>query len=67
MLNALECVLDMMYADLGPDGEDADHVEAQGAEVWFSDVEVMFGYGIRHEGSRSSRNRSWTTPFSYPA
>jgi hypothetical protein len=42
-----ECVLDMMYADLGPVGEDADHVEAQGVEVWFSDVEKVFGYGAQ--------------------
>ena len=35
----------MVYADLGPVGEDADHVEAQGVEGWFSGVEVVFGYG----------------------
>ena len=34
-----------MYADLGPLGEDADHVEAQGVEGWFLGVEVVFGYG----------------------
>ena len=35
----------MTYADLGPVGQDADHVEAQGVEGWFSGVEVVFGYG----------------------
>ena len=25
-------------------GEDADHVEAQGFEVWLSGVEIVFGY-----------------------
>jgi hypothetical protein len=35
----------VVYADLGPVGEDADHVEAQGVEGWFSGVEVVFGYG----------------------
>ena len=34
-----------MYADLGPVGEDADHVEAQGVELWVSGVKVVFGYG----------------------
>ncbi len=34
-----------MYADLGPVGEDSDHVEPQGVELWFSGVEVVFGYG----------------------
>jgi hypothetical protein len=33
-----------MQADLGPVGEDSDHVEAQGFEVWLSGVEVVFGY-----------------------
>jgi hypothetical protein len=47
MLTVLECVLDMMYADLGTVGEDADHVEPQGVELWFSRVEVMFGYGAQ--------------------
>jgi hypothetical protein len=32
-------------ADLGPVGEDADHVEAQGFELWVSRVEVMLGNG----------------------
>jgi hypothetical protein len=36
-----------MYADLGPVGEDADHVEAQGVEGWFSGVKVVFGYGAQ--------------------
>jgi hypothetical protein len=40
-----ERVLDVMQADLGPVGEDADHVEAQGVEGWVSGVEVVFGYG----------------------
>jgi hypothetical protein len=40
-----ERVLDVMYTDLGPVGEDSDHVEAQGIEGWFSGVEVVFGYG----------------------
>jgi hypothetical protein len=35
----------MMYVDLGTVSEDADHVEPQGIEVWFSRVEVMFGHG----------------------
>jgi hypothetical protein len=39
-----ERVLDVMYTDLGPVGEDADHVEPQGFEVWPSGVEVVFGY-----------------------
>jgi hypothetical protein len=34
-----------MYTDLGPVGEDSDHVEAQGVEGWCSGVEVVFGYG----------------------
>src|SRR5919107_3042864 len=33
-----------MYADLGLVGEDSDHVEPQGFEVWLSGVEVVFGY-----------------------
>src|SRR5215211_9153960 len=36
-----------MQADLGPVGEDSDHVEAQGFEVWLSGVEVVFGYGAQ--------------------
>jgi hypothetical protein len=40
-----ERVLDVMQSDLGPVGEDADHVEAQVLEGWFSGVEVVFGYG----------------------
>jgi hypothetical protein len=42
---ALESVLDMIYANLGPVGKDADHVEPQGFEVRFSGVEVVLGYG----------------------
>jgi hypothetical protein len=37
----------MIYADLGAVGQDADHVEAQGVEMWFSGVEVVFGYGAQ--------------------
>jgi hypothetical protein len=44
-LHASESILDVMYADLGPVGEDPDHVEAQGFELWSSGVEVVFGYG----------------------
>jgi hypothetical protein len=33
-----------MQADLGPLGEDSDHVEVQGFEVWLCGVEVVFGY-----------------------
>ena len=40
-----ESILDMMYADLGTIGQDADHIEAQGFEMWFSGVEVVLGYG----------------------
>jgi hypothetical protein len=43
-LTALKCVLDVMHPDLGSVGKDADHVEPQGLEVWFSGVEVVFGY-----------------------
>jgi hypothetical protein len=35
----------MMYADLGTVGQDTDHIEAQGVEMWLSGVEVVFGYG----------------------
>ena len=35
----------MIDADLGALGEDTDHVEAQGLEVWLCGVEVVFGYG----------------------
>src|SRR5918992_617049 len=42
-----ESILDMMYADLGAVGQDADHVEPQGVEMWFSSVEVVFGYGAQ--------------------
>ena len=42
-----EGVLDVMYAHLGPVGEDTDHVEAQRIVVWFSDVEKVFGYGAQ--------------------
>jgi hypothetical protein len=38
----------VLQADLWPVGEDADHVEAQGFEVWLSGVEIVFGY--RAEG-----------------
>jgi hypothetical protein len=38
----------VLQADLRPVGEDADHVEAQGFEVWLSGVEIVFGY--RAEG-----------------
>jgi hypothetical protein len=34
-----------MQADLGPVGQDSDHVEAQGVVLWFSGVKVVFGYG----------------------
>jgi hypothetical protein len=34
-----------MYTDLGPVDEDTDHIEPQGVELWFSRVEVVFGYG----------------------
>jgi hypothetical protein len=34
-----------MQADLGPVGQDSDHVEAQGLVRWFSGVKVVFGYG----------------------
>ena len=37
-----------MHADLGSVGEDSDHVEPQGFELWLSCVEVVFGY--RAEG-----------------
>jgi hypothetical protein len=37
----------VVHADLGPVGEDADHVEAQGFEGWFSGVEVVFGHGAQ--------------------
>ena len=36
-----------MYADLGPVGEDSDHVEPQGVEMWFSGVEVVLGDGTQ--------------------
>jgi hypothetical protein len=42
-----EGVLDVIKADLGALGEDADHVEAQGLEVWLCGVEVVFGYGAQ--------------------
>jgi hypothetical protein len=41
---ALECVFDVMHPDVGSVGEDADHVEPHGIEVWFLDVKVVFGY-----------------------
>ena len=37
----------MLHADLGAVGQDADHVEAQGVEMWFSGVQVVFGYGAQ--------------------
>ena len=37
----------MIYADLRPLGEDTDHVEAHGLEVWLCGVEVVFGYGAQ--------------------
>ena len=37
----------MIDADLGALGEDTDHVEAQGLEVWLCGVEVVFGYGAQ--------------------
>src|SRR5215207_2932408 len=37
----------MMWADLGPVGQDSDHVEAQGVELWFSGVEVVFSHGAQ--------------------
>ena len=40
-----ESILDVVHADFGPVGEDTDHVEAQGVELWFSGAEVVFGYG----------------------
>jgi hypothetical protein len=42
-----EGVLDVIDADLRAFGEDADHIEAQGVELWFSGVEVVFGYGAQ--------------------
>jgi hypothetical protein len=42
-----EGVLDMINADLGALGEDTDHVEAQGFEVWLCGVEVVLGYGAQ--------------------
>ena len=42
-----EGVLDVIYADFRPLGEDTDHVEAHGLEVWLCGVEVMFGYGAQ--------------------
>jgi hypothetical protein len=37
----------VVHADLGPVGENADHVEAQGIERWISGVEVVFCYGAQ--------------------
>ncbi len=37
----------MTYANLGPVGEDADHIEPKGVEGWFSGVKVVFGYGAQ--------------------
>jgi hypothetical protein len=39
-----ERLLEVMYTDVGSVGEDTEHVEAQGFEVWLSGVEVVFGY-----------------------
>lgn len=36
-----------MYAHLGAVGQDTDHIEPQGFEMWFSGVEVVFGYGAQ--------------------
>ena len=38
----------MIYADLGPLGEDTDHVEAHGLEVWLCGVEA--GVRLRSAG-----------------
>jgi len=37
----------VIYADFRPLGEDTDHVEAHGLEVWLCGVEVVFGYGAQ--------------------
>jgi hypothetical protein len=37
----------MIDADLGALGEDTDHVEAQGLEVWLCGVEIVFGNGAQ--------------------
>jgi hypothetical protein len=42
-----EGVLDVIKANLGALGEDTDHIEAQGLEVWLCGVEVVFGYGAQ--------------------
>jgi hypothetical protein len=42
-----EGVLDVTYADVGPVGQDAYHVEPQGVVVRFSDVEEVFGEGAQ--------------------
>jgi hypothetical protein len=42
-----ESILDMMYAHLGAVSQDTDHIEPQGVEMWFSGVEVVFGYGAQ--------------------
>jgi hypothetical protein len=44
---ALKRVLDVLYTNIGSIGEDADHVEPQGVEVWFSGVEVVLGDGAQ--------------------
>ena len=36
-----------MDADLGPVGEDPDHVEPQGVEGWFSGVQIVLGDGTQ--------------------
>ena len=37
----------MLHADLGAVGQDSDHVEAQGVEMWVFGVQVVFGYGAQ--------------------
>ena len=46
-VGCLESVFDVMHADIGSIGEDADHVESQGVVVWSSGVEVVFGDGAQ--------------------
>jgi hypothetical protein len=50
-----------MYADLGPVGEDADHVEAQGVELWVSGVEVVLGYGAEGVLFRVGNGFQWVS------
>jgi hypothetical protein len=37
----------VLHADLGAVGQDSDHVEAQGVEMWVFGVQVVFGYGAQ--------------------